>query len=207
MQVKIEKVDLANFRFRGGLRSAFLGSSEFDWSIHRPSSEKPGVWREVEKASALKDGGLPLFMAAVVQPWTNMRLKLDVGVVSSSDLAKEGEPSHPRFPMVGVYSGYISYAHSEAVKGTGLPTMPYLIDGREVGDEGLEEVCLPTSMELKEEVFKLFSGGVAPHTKSNMDKLREALAGDWRKARPSKYTLPGLAAEGDDDEENETPAG
>lgn len=207
MQVKIDKVDLANFRFRGGLRSAFLGSSEFDWSIHRPSSEKPGVWREVEKASALKDGGLPLFMAAVVQPWTNMRLKLDVGVVSSSDLAKEGEPSHPRFPMVGVYSGYISYAHSEAVKGTGLPTMPYLIDGREVGDEGLEEVCLPTSMELKEEVFKLFSGGVAPHTKSNMDKLREALAGDWRKARPSKYTLPGLAAEGDDDEENETPAG
>ena len=207
MQVKIDKVDLANFRFRGGLRSAFLGSSEFDWSIHRPSSEKPGVWREVEKASALKDGGLPLFMAAVVQPWTNMRLKLDVGVVSSSDLAKEGEPSHPRFPMVGVYSGYISYAHSEAVKGTGLPTMPYLIDGREVGDEGLEELCLPTSMELKEEVFKLFSGGVAPHTKSNMDKLREALAGDWRKARPSKYTLPGLAAEGDDDEENETPAG
>ena len=207
MQVKIDKVDLANFRFRGGLRSAFLGSSEFDWSIHRPSSEKPGVWREVEKASALKDGGLPLFMAAVVQPWTNMRLKLDVGVVSSSDLAKEGEPSHPRFPMVGVYSGYISYAHSEAVKGTGLPTMPYLIDGREVGDEGLEELCLPTSMELKEEVFKLFSGGVAPHTKSNMDKLREALVGDWRKARPSKYTLPGLAAEGDDDEENETPAG
>ena len=207
MQVKIDKVDLANFRFRGGLRRAFLGSSEFDWSIHRPSSEKPGVWREVEKASALKDGGLPLFMAAVVQPWTNMRLKLDVGVVSSSDLAKEGEPSHPRFPMVGVYSGYISYAHSEAVKGTGLPTMPYLIDGREVGDEGLEELCLPTSMELKEEVFKLFSGGVAPHTKSNMDKLREALVGDWRKARPSKYTLPGLAAEGDDDEENETPAG
>ena len=207
MQVKIDKVDLANFRFRGELRSAFLGSSEFDWSIHRPSSEKPGVWREVEKASALKDGGLPLFMAAVVQPWTNMRLKLDVGVVSSSDLAKEGEPSHPRFPMVGVYSGYISYAHSEAVKGTGLPTMPYLIDGREVGDEGLEELCLPTSMELKEEVFKLFSGGVAPHTKSNMDKLREALVGDWRKARPSKYTLPGLAAEGDDDEENETPAG
>ena len=44
-------------------------------------------------------------------------------------------------------------------------------------------------------------------SKSNMDKLREALAGDWRKARPSKYTLPGLAAEGDDDEENETPAG
>ena len=65
MQVKIDKVDLANFRFRGGLRSAFLGSSEFDWSIHRPSSEKPGVWREVEKASALKDGGLPLFLSLI----------------------------------------------------------------------------------------------------------------------------------------------
>ena len=101
-QVKIEKVDLANFRFRGGLRSAFLGASEFDWSIHRPSSEKPGVWREVEKSGALKDGGFPLFMAAVVQPWTNMRMKIDVGVISSQDLAKEGDPSHPRFPMVGV---------------------------------------------------------------------------------------------------------
>ena len=83
--MKIDKVDLATFRFRGGLRSAFLGSSEFAWSVHRPSSEKPGVWREVDKATALKDGGLPLFMAAVVQPWTNLRLKLDVGVISSSD--------------------------------------------------------------------------------------------------------------------------
>ena len=205
--MKIEKVDLANFRFRGGLRSAFLGSSEFDWTIQRPSSEKPGVWREVDKATALKDGGLPLFMAAVVQPWTNMRLKLDVGVVSSLDLAKEGEPSHPRFPMVGVYSGFVTFAHSDAVKGTGLPTMPYLIDSRQVEEEGMEELSLPTSMELKEEVFKLFSGGAAPHTKSNMDKLREVLLGDWRKARYSKYTFPGLAAEGGDEGGDETPAG
>lgn len=72
-QVQLEKVDLSIFRFRGGLRSAFLGSSEFSWSIWRPSSEKPGVWREVDKAAALKDGGKPLFMAAVVQPWTNLR--------------------------------------------------------------------------------------------------------------------------------------
>ena len=46
-QVQLEKVDLATFRFRGGLRSAFLGPSEFDRSIVRPSTEKPGVWREV----------------------------------------------------------------------------------------------------------------------------------------------------------------
>ena len=164
MQVKIEKVDLANFRFRGGLKSAFLGSSEFVWSVHRPSSEKPGVWREVDKTSAFKDGGLPLFMAAVVQPWTNMRMKVDVGVVSSSDLAKEGDTSHARFPMVGVYSGYVSFAHSDTVKGTGLPTMSYLIDSREA-EERMEELGLPSSLALKKAVFKLFSGGALVNRK------------------------------------------
>jgi hypothetical protein len=198
--VKIERTDLAHFRFRDGLRSAFLGPSEFEWSVHRPSTEKSGVWREIEKTTVLKDGGFPLFMAAVAQPWTGLRLKLEVGVVSSQDLSKEGEPSHPRFPMVGVYSGFASFAHSDAAKGTGLPTMPYLIDGREVTGEEMAELCLPSSMDLKEALFKLFSGGSAPHTKSNMDKLREALQGDWRKAKASKYTFPRLAAEGEDDE-------
>ena len=205
--MKIEKVDLATFRFRGGLRSAFLGSSEFAWSVHRPSSEKPGVWKEVDKAIVLKDGGLPLFMAAVVHPWTGLRMKLDVGVISSSDLAKEGEPSHPRFPMVGVYAGYVSFAHRDAAKGTGLPTMPYLIDNREVEAEAMSEVSLPTSMDLKEAVYKLFSGVEAPHTKSNMDKLREALQGDYKKAKPAKYTFPGLAAEGGDVQSENSPAG
>lgn len=198
--MKIEKVDLANFRFRNGLRSAFLGSSEFEWSVHRPSTEKPGVWREVDKATVLKDGGFPLFMAAVAQPWTGLRLKVEVGVISSLDLAKEGEPSHPRFPMVAVYSGFASFAHSDSVKGTGLPTMPYLIDTREVEGEGMAELCLPSSKELKEAVFKLFSEGSAPHTKSNMDKLREALQGDWKKAKASRYSFPRLAAEGEEEE-------
>ena len=207
VQVKIEKVDLATFRFRDGLRSAFLGSSEFTWSVHRPSSEKPGVWREVDKGTVLKDGGLPLFMAAVVQPWTNLRMKLDVGVISSSDLAKEGEPSHCRFPMVGVYAGFVSFAHRDAAKGTGLPTMPYLLDSREVEAEEMAELSLPTSMELKEAVFNMFTRVEAPHTKSNMDKLREVLQGDWKKAKSSKYTFPGLAAEGGDDERERSPAG
>ena len=195
--MKIEKTDLANFRFRGGLRSAFLGSAEFEWTVHRPSTEKAGVWREVDKATVLKDGGFPLFMAAVAQPWTSLRLKVEVGVISSLDLAKEGEPSHPRFPMVAVYSGFTSFAHSENVRGTALPTMPYIIDSREVDSERMAELPLPSSMELKEAVFKLFSGGSAPHTKSNMDKLREALQGDWKKAKASRYTFPRLPAEGE----------
>ena len=78
--------------------------------------------------------------------------------------------------------------------------MPYLIDAREVAEEEMAELCLPSSMDLKEALFKLFSGGSAPHTKSNMDKLREALQGDWRKAKASKYTFPRLAAEGEEDE-------
>ena len=103
-------------------------------------------------------------MAAVVQPWTNMRMKVDVGVVSSSDLAKEGDTSHARFPMVGVYSGYVSFAHSDTVKGTGLPTMPYLIDSREA-EERMEELGLPSSLALKKAVFKLFSGGALVNRK------------------------------------------
>ena len=56
-QVKIEKVDLSHFRFRGSLRSAFLGSGEFNWTVMRPSKNEPGAWREVDKASVIKDGG------------------------------------------------------------------------------------------------------------------------------------------------------
>ena len=66
--MKVEKVDLSHFWFRGNLRSAFLGSSEFVWGVWRPSKSQPGVWKEVDKAEALKDGGNPIFMAAVVQP-------------------------------------------------------------------------------------------------------------------------------------------
>ena len=109
-QVKVEKIDLSHFRFRGGLRSAFLGSSEFTWSVVRPSKSQPWVWKEVDKADVLKEGGNPIFMAAVVQPWSGARLKVDIGIVSSSDLSKDGEPAHPRFPMVGIYNCFASFS-------------------------------------------------------------------------------------------------
>ena len=200
LQVKIDAVDLSILRFRDGLKSAFLSPIDFSWSVHRPSTSMPGEWREVDKAEVLKDGGAPLHLAAQVQPWTNLRLKLEVGVISTSDLTKEGEANHPRFPMVGVYSGFLVFSHSDAVKGTGLPTMPFLIDNREVEEEALPDLPLPTSLELKEAIFKLFSDTTAPHMKSNMDKLHDALQGDWRKTKPSKYTFPVQAAEGDENE-------
>ena len=131
-QVKIEKVDLSLFRFRGGLRSAFLGSADFGWSVWRPSTKDAGTWKEVEKASVLKDGGMPVSMAAVVMPWSGARMKVDVGIVASNDLVKEGEVAHQRFPMMGIYNCYASFTNADTVKGTGLPTMPYIIDAREV---------------------------------------------------------------------------
>ena len=134
-------------------------------------------------------------------------MKLDVGVVSSSDLAKEGEPSHARFPMVGTYQGFVSLAHSETVKGTGLPTMPYIIDSRDVEEEGLSELELPSSWQLKEAIYNLFSGAMGPHLKSSMDKLREALRGDWRKEKLARYTFPKLVAEGDDDDDGDARTG
>lgn len=137
---------------------------------------------------------------------TAFRLKLDVGVVASLDLAKEGEPGHARFPIVGTYQGFVSLAHSEAVKGTGLPTMPYIIDSRDVEEEGLPDLALPSSMQLKEAVYNIFYGKMGPHLKSSMDKLREALKGDWRKEKPARYTFPRLAAE-DGGEERDASAG
>ena len=134
-------------------------------------------------------------------------MKLDVGVVSSPDLAKEGEPGHARFPLVGTYQGFVTFAHSEAVKGTGLPTMPYIIDTREVEEDAMADLQLPSSMELKEVVFNLFSEVNGPHLKSSMDKLREALRGDWRKAKLSKYSFPKLVAEGGDAEKRGEGAG
>ena len=130
-----------------------------------------------------------------------------MGVVASLDLAKEGEPSHARFPMVGTYTGFVTFAHSEAVKGTGLPTMPYIIDSREVEEEGLADLELPSSMELKEVIYNLFSGVMGPHLKSSMDKLREVLGGDWRKAKAAKWSFPKLMAEGGDGEERGAAAG
>ena len=119
------------------------------------------------------------------------------------DLAKEGEPSHARFPMVGTYQGFVTLAHSETVKGTGIPTMPYIIDSRDVEDEGLSELELPSSRQLKEAIYNLFSGRAAPHLKSSMDKLREALQGDWRKEKLARYTFPELAGEGGGDDGEE----
>ena len=182
-QVKVEKVDLSHFRFRGSLKSAFLGSSEFTWSVWRPSKSVEGQMREVEKPQVMKDGGKPIFMAAAVMPWSGARLKVDIGIVSSTDLSKEGEPSHPRFPMVGIYSSYASFANSAVVKGTGMVTMPYIIDSREVEDEEVADLDLPSSWNLKEGTYNLFKKVSAPHMKSNMDNLKEALKSDWKKPK------------------------
>ena len=191
-QVKIEKVDLSHFRFRGSLRSAFLGHVEFVWSVWRPSTKEPGTWKEVEKASALKEGAKPVHMAATVMPWSGGKLKVDVGIVASNDLSKEGDPAHPRFPMMGIYSGYATFANSDTVKGTGLPTMPYIIDAREVEEEELASLELPSSWDLKMGVYSLFKKVSAPHMKSSMENLKEALKGDWKKPKVRMMTNDGL---------------
>ena len=193
-QVKIEKVDLSHFRFRGSLRSAFLGSGEFNWTVMRPSKNQPGAWREVDKASVIKDGGKNLFMAAAVRPWTGARLKVSVGIVASQDISKEGEASHNRFPVVGIYDCYASFSNSQVVKGTGLPTMPYIIDARDVQEEEIADLDLPSSWDLKMAIYNLFRKVSDPHCKSNMENLKEALKGDWRrpKVRTSLTSNTGL---------------
>ena len=136
-----------------------------------------------------------------------VRLKLDVGVVASTDLAKEGETANPRFPMVGTYNWFVAFAHSAAVKNTGLPTMPYIVDSRDVEGDAMAELQLPSSWDLKKVVYKLFTTVSAPHLKLNMDNLVEVLKSDWRKGKPAKYSFPVLLEEGGDDAERGEGAG
>ena len=51
------------------------------------------------------------------------------------------------------------------MKGTGLPTMPYIIESREVETEELADLAPPTS---KQAVYNLFK------------KSKEAMKDDWR---------------------------
>ena len=45
-QVKMEKIQLARLRWRGGLVSDWLSPTEWDWSVQRLSTVTDRVWRD-----------------------------------------------------------------------------------------------------------------------------------------------------------------
>ena len=194
-QVRIGKIDLSAFRFRGSLCSAHLEPTEFEWKVQRPATSEVGVWRDLDQHAVMLEGGHPLYAKAVCQPWTNQRLKIDIGIFACRDIGKIAEAGHNRFPMLGFVTYYVHYAPTCMEDNYGLPSMPYIIDGREAAEE--EELSLPSSAEIKTAYCNLFVNPSAPHVRSNMDNVYEVLGGDWRKAKPARYCFPKPREESD----------
>ena len=191
--VKIDKIDLSSLVFHGSLVSAHLGPSDFTWTVERPSASDPSVWRQVPRDTVLKDGGFPLHLRAVCQPWSGAdpRLKIDLGLISCTDASEISGHDHARFPMVGFLSTYAVFMPTPEWAGEcGLPSVPFLIDPRLGSDEDTDDVILPTSMQVKKSYTDLFTNCSAPHNKSGMDNLAEALKGAWRKEKVAKYNFP-----------------
>ena len=74
-----------------------------------------------------------------------------------------------------------------------LPFVPYLVDDRE--EE--EDMSIPRWNTIVRSVNVLFRDNTAPHGKSNMTNLLEALKGDWKAEKRSKYTFPEIQLEED----------
>ena len=185
-QVKIGKIELQKFCFRGVLVSDWLGPQDFSFSVQRPSASQSGVWRQVDQAKVEADGGQPLWLRAVLQPWTSLKLRMTIGVLAVKDATK----------MQANISVLPSPPENAEVC---LPFIPYLIDDRE--EEGEEEV-LPSWTSIVRAVNGMFRDNTAPHGKSTMDSLREGLKGDWKAEKRSKYCYPEFELEDDPEEIN-----
>ena len=120
-------------------------------------------------------------MAATVQIETNQRLKLDLGVISCANLVMDdpNDPTRSQFPMVSIYTGYVTLAHSDALEGFDILTIPYLFDKRDAESEELT-IKLPTNKQLQEAVAKILTNLAAPQFKANMDLVRaNVLKENW----------------------------
>ena len=148
------------------------------WTIYRPSRRTPRILREVKKKKFQLP---PLYMAATVQIEPNQRLKLDLGVISCANLVMDdpNDPTRSQFPMVSIYTGYVTLAHSDALEGFDIPTIPYLFDKRDAESEELA-IKLPTNKQLQEAVAKILTNLAAPQFKANMDLVRaNVLKENW----------------------------
>ena len=100
-------------------------------------------------------------------------MQLDLGVVSCTNLVMN-DPDKSKVPMVSIYAGNVTLAHSRALEDSDIPTLPYLIIKRDA--EG-EEVTmkLPTNEQLHEAVEKMLTDSEDPQFENNMDQVREIL--------------------------------
>ena len=205
--IKIDSVDLQKLRFRGTMVSQWMSSQEFDYRVMRPSTSVPGAWREVEQAKVEEDGGASLWLRSVVQPWTGLKLKMTLGIMTAKDISKIPESMNPRFPFINILSTHVPVLPAPPSEcSVCLPFVPYLIS-----DE--EDEVLPEWKTILRCCNGMLRETTAPHSKSNLDNLMETLKGDWRAPKGSKYIYPVLIEEEiaveevDDGEEDATEGG
>ena len=116
--------------------SDWLGPEDFPHSVQRPATSQAGVWREVEQARVEAEGGQELWIRAVVQPWTGLKLKLTLGVFAAKDVPKIQESSHARFPFIKLLDIYIPLLPEAPLEADiCFPFVPYLVAEREDDDE------------------------------------------------------------------------
>ena len=170
-----------------------MGPEDFPNVVKHPSTTQTGTWIDIEPARVVADGGDSLWLRAILQPWTGLKLRLTVGVFATKDMTRIQDSNHPRFSFISLTVSSIPFMPQppENLK-ICLPFLPYLIDG---GDEDLEEMMVPGWNLMVRSVIGLFHGNSAPHSKSNMGTLREALKGDWKAEKRSKYTYPEIELE------------
>ena len=187
--IKIESVDLQKFCFRGTMVSQWMSPQEFSYRVMRPSASTPGAWREVEQAKVEADGGASLWMRAVVQPWTGLKLKVTLGLMTSNDISNIPESTNPRFPFINILSTHVPILPTPPPEvSVSLPFVPYLLC-----DE--EDDVLPEWKTILRSCNGMLRETTAPHSKSNLDNLLETLKGDWRAPKSSKYIYPVLVEE------------
>ena len=198
-QVKVGKIELVKFKFRGSLVSDWLGPNEFPHVVQRPATSQVGAWRDLEQSKVEADGGEELWLRAILQPWTGQKLKLTIGILATKDATKIQDSSHHRYPFISLTTSSIPvFPFPPENTKVCLPFIPYLVDERDVEED---ELTLPKWGTMVKAACQLFRKNSAPHSKSNLDNLREALKGDWKAEKASKYCYPQLEVEDDNDVE------
>ena len=135
-QIRIGKIELQKFTFRGTLVSDWVGPQEFPHSVQRPSASQSGVWRDMEPQRVEAEGGQALWVRAIVQPWNGLKLKVTIGLFAAKDMTKIQDSTHRRFPFINLLSSNVTVLPSTPPNvGVCLPFVPYLIDDREEDDE------------------------------------------------------------------------
>ena len=131
-QVRVGKLDLQKFRFRGSLVSEWMSPQEFPHCVQRPATTQAGVWREVEQHKVEAEGGQELWLRAVVQPWSGLKLRVTVGLHPAKDVTKLQDADHSRFPFISLMNINVAVMPGPP-DGINicLPFVPYIISGAE----------------------------------------------------------------------------